>query len=128
MTYRGPNQQRMAQQQAATILQHAGQTATWRKYVSASTGNPLVGLGSALYYSERIITAQLFGQPGQGFNLPDGQRMVGQLTEGEFVMACREEMGTQDELRWRGDTYRIESDRVPTRIGGNFMYIIKRGQ
>jgi hypothetical protein len=117
----------MARQQNEAIYQHAGQTAVWRKYVSASAGNPVLGLGSASYYAERWITAQFYGVPGQGFSLPDNQTFAGMVTQGSFAVSTREELGQQDELVWRGDTYRIESDTVPTRIGGSNIYAIKRG-
>ena len=128
MSYRGPNPQRMVAQAGAAQFQYAGQTATWRKFVSASSGNAAVGLGSSYYYAQRLITALFFGVPGQGFNLPERQTMAGLLTEGSFVVATREALGAQDELLWRGKTYRIEGEPVPMRVGGNNAYIIKRGK
>jgi len=118
----------MARQQSDNIFHHAGQTATWRKFVSASSGNKYVGAGSSYHYIQRQITALFFGVPGQGFKLPEVQTLAGQLTIGQFIVATREVLDAQDELVWRGDTFRIEGDPVPNRIGENNVYIIKRGQ
>lgn len=127
MTYRGPNTTRQTNQLANNIFRYAGETATWRKYVSASAGNPVVGLGSASYYQERLITAMLYGQVGMGLNLPENQTFAGMLAVGQFLASTTEPLGRQDELLWRGTTYRVDGDTVPNHIAGTHTVVVKRG-
>ena len=125
--YRGPQPQRQARQQAEQIYKFAGETGTWRKFVSATTGNPVIGLGSAVYYQERPITAHLYGQPGMALNLPENATMAGMLAVGQFLASTTEPLGRQDELIWRGVTYRVDGDTVPNHIAGTHTVIVKRG-
>ena len=126
MGYRGPQAARM-HGQTETIFQHAGQTVTWRQYISASGGVGAAGFGLAASFRESTITAVL----GRGFRLPDlleGQRAVGQIPAGEFYVTCRERLGRQDELLWRGEVYRVESEPVPSVLPGLWVAQVKRGE
>lgn len=127
MSYRGPNTQRLNAQATETVLQHAGQTAVWRSYVSASAGNPDAGYGSKLYYREQTITA-IFGQKPNMPMLAQGQTYGGQITHGELMVTTTAKIGLQDELIWRGETYRVESDPVPARMVGLWVSMVKRGE
>lgn len=124
MSYHGVQRERIAAQQADTIFAQAGETATWRAYVSASAGVPLAGLGSAPQYAERTITA-LFAAGV----LHQGQVVTpaGMFVDGQFVATTRERLSKHDELRWRGVTYRVDSDPMPARIAGTWVSTIKRG-
>lgn len=124
MSYRGVQRDRIARQQADTIFAQAGQTATWRAYVSSSAGTPLMGLGSAPQYAERTITA-LFASGVLHQNQVG--TVAGQFIEGTFVATTREKLGKHDELRWNGTAYRVDSDPMPARIAGTWVSTIKRG-
>lgn len=131
MAYRGPDPTRIAGQQADAIFLHAGQTAIWRQYVSASAGNAnalAAGIGSAPAYREQTVTA-LFGavQSTQGFQQPERATPAGMLAAGEILATVRERPGRQDELVWNGVIYRVESDAVPARIAGTWTVTLKRG-
>lgn len=120
MSYRGPQSSRIAAGQA-DIFTHAGQTATWRAYVSASAGVPVAGMGSAARFVERTVTA-LFGAVSQAeVSVP-----AGQIAAGDIYCVMREQVGRNDELRWRGVLYRVESDPAPARIAGTWAAILKR--
>lgn len=127
MSYRGPDARRQTNQRDTSFLQYAGETGIWRKFASATTGNPLIGLGSATYYQERLITASLYGQPGAAVGLPENQTFAGMLAHGQFLMSTSEPMGRQDELIWRGVTYRVDGDSIPNHMGSTHTVIVKRG-
>jgi hypothetical protein len=124
MAYRGVQAARI-RQNAGDILSQAGYTATWRQYVSASEGIAYAGLGETQHYREQTITALLY----QSYQRqPEGQRAVGMLAAGEFAASTRERLGRQDELVWRGTTYRVESDPQPSHVAGLWMVTVKRGE
>lgn len=120
MSYRGLHTARtMAQQDV--IFEQAGQTAIWRTYVSSSGGVAAAGFGATAFYAERIITA-LFTRVTQ----PETQTPGGQVVTADFQMTTRQPIGRNDELRWRGVDYRVESDPAPARITQTYVSLIKR--
>lgn len=125
MSYRGPQPKRISTQIDADIFRHAGNTATWRQYVSASANVSVAGLGSALSYREQLITG-IFG-----FNvLPrfmEHQSPGGLIAAGDVWCTTREKPARKDELRWRGQTYRVDSDPVPSKLDGCWVSVLKRG-
>jgi len=123
MPYRKPARKRINQQQTA-IFENAGHVVTWRKYVSASAGVPVAGLGSAPRYVERTITA-LFGS---GLNQIEVQGAAGLTISTTFKATTREPLGRRDELVWQGEVYRVESDSTPATMPGTYVNTIKRGQ
>jgi hypothetical protein len=120
-----PDRQPLANQSYDSILKYAGYTATWRAYMSASAGVPAAGIGSATYYRESTITA-IFGRgiPGmfQEMQLPAGLQAAGVV-----MMASPHKIGRQDEILWRGTTYRVEADPVPVSLTNYFQVQLKRG-
>lgn len=122
MPYRNPNQPRI-QAQAATVLQYAGQTATWRQYVSAETGVVVAGRGATRYYREQTVTALFAPLPHNN----ETQTDAGMLASDMFQATTRERIGRQDELKWGGETYRVESDPSPATMPGYFVATVKRG-
>lgn len=125
MPYRGniPNRRRA---QMGDVYQQAGYTATWRRYVSAVTGVVDAGMGVTLYYTESVITA-LFGM-NQTPGIRETQQAVGLLAAADIYAVTREALGRQDELRWRGATYRVESDPVPGVMAPGYVTHLKRGE
>lgn len=125
MPYRGNIPGRRAGQMT-DVFQQAGYTATWRKYVSASTGVVDAGLGETQYYQETIITALL----GENMtpNIRERQQSVGLTVAADIFAVTREALGRRDELLWRGVTYRVESDPVPGVMAGGWVTHLKRGE
>lgn len=124
MPYRNPNPRRMALQ-ADTMKLYAGETAVWRQFVSASSGNPLVGLGSAARYREQVITG-VFGD-GVVTTNQFGQRTVGQLQAGQIRVVTTEKLGQDDEIMYQGNRYRVDSDPTFSRMDKRWIAILKRG-
>lgn len=124
MPYRGPNKQRMALQ-SDTMKQYAGETATWRQYISASSGNPRVGLGSAANYRLQTITG-IFGD-GVVTTNTFGQRTVGQLQAGQIRVVTTEKLGKNDEVTYQGNLYRVDSEPTPSVLNGRWIAILNRG-
>ena len=127
MSYRGPNRQRIEGQRRAAIDTHAGYSALWRQYVSASSGNAFAGRGETYHYREQWVTAHFFGVPGAPSTITERQRAAGMVTEGKFFVSTPVQLGQRDELVWMGDTYRIEGTPVPAQIDGYYSVQIKRG-
>lgn len=122
MSYRGVDHKRH-QLQTTEIMQQAGQTATWRKFVSGVAGaSP--SFGSAFYYREQTITA-FFGRNTIG-QVGERQTPAGMLAAGDVWMVCREQVGRRDEIRWRGSIYRVDGDAVPAVIASHWAVGLKR--
>lgn len=127
MSYRGPKPKRIAGQAIANPLLHAGQTATWRQYVSASAGNPMLGMGDSACYRESTITG-VFGSPPALLRLSQAQTPGGAVIQADFLVSTRERLGRRDELVWNGEVYRVEGDPVPSVLNGQFVSPLKRGR
>lgn len=130
MGYRGPQTGRIAGQHNA-IVQYAGEPCTWRQYVSAAsaTSGYYAGAGTTRYYREQTITA-MFAAPQMGESrFRETQLPGGQVIAGDMVASTPTALGTQDEIIWRGTTYRLEGDAVPIHIGGRVWYrtVLRRG-
>mgnify|MGYP007083421584 CR=1 FL=1 len=125
MSYRAPNSARIAAQQLGTHFQHAGHTATWKQYISASAGIAAAGMGSAPRYREQTITA-LFGS-GHA-HAPEQPTPAGLFAAAEIYAVTRERVGRSDELVWRGIPYRVESDPAPGRLAGTWISTLKRSK
>ena len=124
MSYRGPQPDRQ-RLQSTEIFRHAGNTATWLQFVSASgAGNIVVGFGSANFYRESVITG-VFGN-----NVPPGllerQRSIGMIAAGDVQCVTQQQLGREDLLSWRGIEYRVDSDPVPARLPGLWVSVLKR--
>lgn len=132
MTYRGPDPSRMSTQFAG-LQAYAGQTVTWRSWIAASASSTsayLAGAGRVDTWREQQITA-LIAAVGQG-NAPSFRENAapgGQIMAGDMTLSTRERLGVQDQVVWRGVTYRIEGDPQPYRAGGHLWYntYIRRG-
>lgn len=120
-----PNRCRQNTQTRDNILQYAGQTATWRQWVSASTGNPMAGFGAIQYYRQQTITA-LFNAGMVGTNTQQ-QFAGGQFPSGMLQMTTREKMSNLDEILYNGFRYRVDTDGQPSVMNGFYMTMIKRG-
>ncbi len=125
MPYRGRNPARQ-RAQIENIHMQAGFTATWRRFVSADDGIAVMGIEGSAYYSELTITAQI-GAFGTTTQSEEQQSQAGMIAAGRFPIVTREEFGTRDEFKWRGDTYRIESNSIPAPISNQWITIVKRG-
>lgn len=125
MTYRGPNSDRIRNQQADSIFRYAGQTATWRQYVSAVSGNEMLGIGAVYYYREQNVSA-VFGQ----YILPtqaETQGAGGTTIAGMFNVTTRQQLSNRDELIWNGVIYRMEGDSTYSKLGNVWLTPVKRG-
>ncbi len=130
--YRGPDPTRMTTQFAG-LQAYVGQTVIWREWITASASSVsayLAGAGKVDTWREQQITA-LIAAVGQG-NAPTFREQMapgGQIMAGDMMLSTREQMGVQDQVVWRGVTYRIEGDPLPYRAGGLLWYntYIRRG-
>lgn len=122
MPYRNPNQPRI-QAQAQTVFQYAGQQTVWREYVSAATGLATRGQGTTLYYREQSITALFAPLPVND----ETQTPAGMIAATRFQVSTRQQLARQDELRWRGEIYRVESDPSPATLPGWWVATVARG-
>lgn len=127
MSYRGPNRERMMTQMNGSILPGAGQVMTWRQYISASAGVDVAGEGDTPFYRQQTITAVMgMGQMAMP-NLPQHQTPAGQVVAGQFYIVTQAPIAKDDEIVWRGQTYRVESDPTPSVMVSGFVAQLKRG-
>jgi hypothetical protein len=107
------------------IAQHVGETAMWRKYVSASAGNPAYGIGNEPRYVQRTVTGLFNPVPFEEMQQGGGQFVAGDMHA--TLIDCQP--NGSDELIWRGTTYRVESDFIPERLLGASAYrgVLRRG-
>jgi hypothetical protein len=129
--YRGPNAKRVGRQ-FDEIQGWAGEQATWRQWVSASSGLTtayFAGGGNTDYYREQVITA-LFAAPQMGESrYRETQMAAGEIIAGDAVVSTDQPMNSRDEIIWRGVTYRIAGDNTPINFANRTWYrtLIRRG-
>lgn len=122
MTYRGPRAARIGGQ-FQEVQGWAGEPCIWRQYVSATsaTSGYYAGGGTTRYYRQQTITGLLWKAMGQGsyneVHLPGGTVMAG-----DTMISLPVVLGEQDEVIWRGVTYRVEGDTTPIHLGGRVWY------
>ena len=124
MPYRNPQPERLARQTNDIVDTYAGQTVTWRQYISASAGGGAAwaGISNSAYYRDSLLTAHIVNA-----ELMEEQRPGGQVIADTLRVTLPVQPGQKDELIWRGITYRIEGDTVPARIHDRYMVTVKRG-
>lgn len=131
MSYRGPAARRVGAQQQQ-IQGHAGEACTIRVYVSAVTASGSAvwaGGGTERYYRETTITG-LFASPSLGeARFRETQLPAGQVVAGDVIVSTPTALGLQDEVVWRGVSYRIEGDSVPVTLQHRVWYrtVLRRG-
>ena len=121
-----PDYQRFAniRQGLSAILQYAGQTATWRAYISASAGLAEFGLGTGLSYVQKPITAVFDPVRAQEIWQAGGTYQAGDLR-----MATVEPVSRRDEIQWEGNRYHVVSDPISVSLFGTAFSqtVIRRG-
>lgn len=115
----------LTMRQARGFAHHVGDTAVWRKFVSASAGNPAYGIGDEPCYTERVITGLFASVTFEQIAAAGGQLIAGDMNA--TLMDCRP--GNNDEIKWSGTTYRVESDVIPQAILGReaWRVLLRRG-
>src|SRR3990167_8293638 len=124
MPYRGPNSQRISTQLNANQFHYAGQTAIWRQYISASAGLDYAGYGPTPYYREQLITALFKATMGFTLTRPEIQTPAGMTLDADFLVVTQQPLHRQDELRWQGSAWRIESDSQPSRMDKTWINVL----
>lgn len=129
--YRGPHTKRVGGQFNAIQGNH-GETGIWRQFISANTGTTsgyMAGGGTDRFYREQTITA-LWAAAGVGASkFAESQLPGGQVIAGDAAISTPMALGSQDEVIWRGVTYRIEGDTIPIQMAGHtwFRTLVTRG-
>lgn len=124
MPYRSPDLRRQQQQMAANQYAYAGQSVTWRAYISASGGVSVAGFGATGYYREIGITALFRPLP----SFPEAQTPAGMIAAGQFEMTTRERVRRGDEIVWAGVAYRVEGAPVPVPMTSGYVSIVARAE
>ncbi len=125
MPYRGPDLYRIQRQITENHFAHVGQVVTWRQYISASANAAVAGFDSTPYYREQTITA-FFARGGRD-GITEIQTPAGSTESGSYAVVTRQPLGLRDELIWKGENYRVESESVEAKIAGNYVSRVKRG-
>jgi len=132
MPYR--NDFNRSHKQVNIIADQNAHVVTWRQYVSASGAGAsnVAGFGDKPSYREQQISAFFTQSVGIG-GLPLGQnaygdRAAGMLQAGDMRAVTSQPLAPNDELIWRGDQYRVDSEATPARMDGWWVSTVKRGQ
>ena len=103
------------------IFTNAGETATLRRYISASAGSPIYGYGPQnMYFSAFTITGLFYW--GGHSNPRERLQAGGITTEGKLFVATQFAIDQRDEITWRGTAMRVDGDVIPENLGGRFQY------
>ena len=123
MPYRGLRSAHIGNVNHALFAQ-VGVTATWRQWISSTTGNPDAGLGDTQYYREQIITATF---SGVAVSVSEQQEQVGLIIGGTFRMVTDVYVGKDDELTWNGENYNVINEPYRAPYTNAWLTIIQRG-
>lgn len=104
-------------QQFSALLERAGQTATWRSYVSASAGQPEYGIGPGPRYVQRTITGVFEPLSVREVNVPGGQ-----FGFGDTMVTTMQPLGAQDELDWNGQRWKVASEAARYSLWATAMF------
>lgn len=128
MSYIKPDFTRFKAQVRDNHMAIAGQTATWRQWVSAVSGNA-AGFGTQNFYRQQTITALIGGYGQEGLARPNMQRQQpgGMFEAGEITIATQEKLSAADEVIWNGVRYRVDTVSQPSILDSHFVSILKRG-
>lgn len=121
MSYRGPDRRRI-EHQRREVMQVAGHVVTWKQYVSAQSGNAMLGLGDTVYYREQAMSAHMVFSANH-----EAHRAVGTMVDQTLYAVTTVQLGVRDELVWNGDVYRIHSPSMPSKIAGQWNTRLERG-
>jgi len=111
------------QRQSRQLAEHLGETATWKKYVSASAGRPEAGIGDEPCYVHVTITGLFVPVSFDEIAVAGGQLVAGDMRA--TLVDCLP--SKQDEIVWSGVVYRIEADTIPTRGYSGWSTVLLRG-
>lgn len=99
-----PDISRKLKSYVGTGMAFFGQRATWRKYISASAGNPDLGISDKLFYQERPAQMEF-----RSLTMEEFQMVGGQDIRGTYEIITVEPVGLRDEIVYNGETYRMIS-------------------
>lgn len=122
MTYRNDKSRRNLQ--SRTINGNEGQTAIWRSFISAITGNQAAGYGLQPFYRQQIIT--IVFPRGADMN-EQNQYPGGTIADAQFTINTRYPMGQRDEILWNNVRYRVDANSQKSPMDGMWQTVVKRG-
>jgi len=103
----------LLRQNISAVMAAAGQTAMWRDYISASAGAAEFGMGTAIFYIQKPLTA-LF----QPLRPQEIQAAGGFYLAGDIRMTTFEPVSKRDEITWEGSRYAFISDPAIVNLWG----------
>jgi hypothetical protein len=112
------------------ISEQVGETATWRKFISAGGGNPAAGVAKTHYYVERTITGLLSPVEPATIAFMEMMGQGGTYIQGDMeatLIDCQP--GDKDQIIWLGVSYEAVSDPIPMKLVNRSGYrlILRRG-
>jgi hypothetical protein len=113
------------QHQARQIGNNVGYTATIRRYLSGSGGVPQYGVSELPQYNERLVTGMFVPVTFEEISRAGGQYIAGDMKA--TILDYHPQ--PNDEVRYSGTIYRVESDPMPQPMLGQMGYrcLLRRG-
>ncbi len=118
-----PDTLRQVQRHMASGMTMFSHSVIWRKYISASAGDPDMGISDKLMYQSRSTQMQL-----KQLSLEEAQLVGGQDIYGSYEIVTTDPVGLRDEVIYDGETYRVQGLPDHELLGGVIYYrgIIQR--
>lgn len=103
---------RHMQRQAGSASDFYGAAVTWRKYISASAGNPEAGVADSACFQLRPARWDL-----KPLTIQETQMLGGQQFGGSIRVRARDEINARDEMVYLNRVYRFVTDPMTDRMG-----------
>ena len=117
MPFPNPDLAKTFQYQVASSMQLFGQTVSYKRYISASGGQPEYGLGDSAQYQPRPSQWQL-----RPLTVQEIQAVGGQNIAGGFEVFAPHPIFQRDEVTYSNTSYRIVSVPSMEQIGNSLYY------
>lgn len=118
-----PDTQRLARQ-SVSVIEGAGETCTYRKWVSAGSGANQFGVQNQQYYVETLVTGMFNRFEPHFINVGGGQYQMTMGGGGNAMSVTLPfQMSPRDELIWEGSAYRVDGNADHETMGwGHVLY------
>jgi hypothetical protein len=123
MTQGRPDTHQLARQ-SVTIIAGAGETCTYRKWISAGSGANQFGVQNKNYYTTMLVTGMFNRFEPKIIEVAGGQLQVAGGFYGQsMTVTLPFQMSPRDELIWEGSAYRVDGNADHETMGwGHVLY------
>ena len=107
------NRLSLIRQNLSALMQNAGQTGTWRQYISASAGQSEFGQATSLYYVPRVFSG-IFSD----VKPMEIWQAGGKILAGDVWVTTVLPLAVRDEINYAGGRYMVETEAAAVTLFG----------